>query len=115
MCSVSAPRTRMATPAVAHAPRMNTRRARWRGSTAGSGSGTHGRNCFKYASKRSSSKVGTVILLREHGVAELRKRIAVSRCHRVRTEIQQVANLRERQSAPNMQNHDLSLIIRESL
>src|SRR5437870_3439172 len=103
MCNVSAPRTRIATAAAAQAQaqRATARRARMLGSTAGSGSGTSGRNSFKYASKRSSSRVGTVILLPEHGVAELCKRIAVSRCHRVRAEIQQVADLREREFAPN--------------
>src|SRR5438552_1554729 len=114
MCNVSAPTTRMATAAVAHAPRTNVLRARRLVPTVGSGSGASGRNRFKCASKRSSSRVGTRILLREHRVAYLGKGIAVSRCYRVRANIQQVTYLREGEFAPYVQNHDLSLIIRKS-
>src|SRR5258708_24967233 len=123
MFNLSAPitraRTTMAAAAAAHAPSTNLRRARCPASTAGSDSGTSGRNCFKYASKRSSSRVGTGILLRgppnKHRVAQLGQRIAVSRCHRVRAEVQQVTDLREGQFAPDVQNHDLPLIVRKRL
>src|SRR5947208_16405303 len=55
------------------------------------------------------------MLLCEHGFAYLGKCIAVSRCHRVRAEVQQVTYLREGQFTPYMQNHDLALITWKSL
>src|SRR5579863_4033364 len=118
-------RARVAAAAVARSAATTAERlcVGFAGTSSGSGAGASGRNSFRYISNRSSSRFGTGILLRaifrrllsgcpaRHGFAQFGERVAVARGCGIWAELQKLGNFEKGQLAPNVQDHDLALVV----